>query len=105
MNINLTIHYGALVMNNPVVIAASNIVTDVHNLIKLEEAGAAAIVFKSLFEEQLQLESLQLDQITETYSDWDAEHSTFFPPVRFAGPADHLRQLREAKKKISIPLI
>jgi len=105
MNINLSINYGDLQLKNPIVIGASNIVTDVNNLIKLEEAGAAAVVFKSLFEEQLQLESLQLDQITETYSDWDAEHSTFFPPVRFAGPADHLRQLKEAKKKISIPLI
>jgi len=105
MNINLSINYGGLQLKNPIVIGASNIVTDVNNLIKLEEAGAAAVVFKSLFEEQLQLESLQLDQITETYSDWDAEHSTFFPPVRFAGPADHLRQLKEAKKKISIPLI
>jgi dihydroorotate dehydrogenase (fumarate) len=105
MSINLSINYGGLELKNPIVIGASNIVTDVDNLIKLEEAGAAAIVFKSLFEEQLQLESLQLDQITETYSDWDAEHSTFFPPVRFAGPADHLRQLKEAKKKISIPLI
>ena len=57
MNINLSINYGGLQLKNPIVIGASNIVTDVNNLIKLEEAGAAAVVFKSLFEEQLQLES------------------------------------------------
>lgn len=105
MNLNLSVSYGGLVLKNPIVIGASNIVTDVHNLVKLEEAGAAAIVYKSLFEEQIQLESLQLDDIQDSLSNWDAEHSSFLPPIRHAGPADHLRQLKEAKKHITIPLI
>ncbi|MEO5602385.1 MAG: dihydroorotate dehydrogenase-like protein [Cyclobacteriaceae bacterium] len=105
MGINLSTTYGGLTIKNPIVIGASNIVTDVNNLVKLEEAGAAAIVYKSLFEEQIQLESLQLDQVQESYSDWDAEHSTFFPSARHAGPAEHLRQLKEARSKIKIPLI
>jgi dihydroorotate dehydrogenase (fumarate) len=87
------------------VIGASNIVTDVQNLVKLEEAGAAAIVYKSLFEEQIQLESFKLDQTHEDLSNWDAEHSSFFPAPRHAGPSEHLRQLKEARSKIKIPLI
>jgi dihydroorotate dehydrogenase (fumarate) len=105
MAINLATDYGGLKLKNPIVIGASNIVTDVNNLVKLEEAGAAAIVYKSLFEEQIQLESLQLDQRHEAYSHWDAEHSSFFPPARHAGPAEHLRQLKEAKNAVTIPVI
>ncbi|MBL7854997.1 MAG: dihydroorotate dehydrogenase-like protein [Cyclobacteriaceae bacterium] len=105
MAINLSTHYGGLALKNPIVIGASNIVTDLDNLVKLEKAGAAAIVYKSLFEEQLQLEQYNLEQQQEAYSNWDAEHETFFPRVRHAGPAEHILRLRDAKRKISIPLI
>ena len=105
MSTNLSTYYGGLTIKNPIVIGASNIVTDPANLVKLEEAGAAAIVFKSLFEEQIQMETLQLEQLQEAHSDWDAEHSTLFPTIKHAGPAEHLRQLKEARKAIKIPLI
>jgi dihydroorotate dehydrogenase (fumarate) len=94
-----------MVLKNPIVIGASNIVTDVANLEKLEEAGAAAIVYKSLFEEQIQLESYQLEEKLESLSNWDSEHDTMLPSVKHAGPAEHLRQLKEARKHLTIPLI
>lgn len=105
MSINLSTHYGGIALKNPIVIGASNIVTDLNNLVKLEQAGAAAIVYKSLFEEQIELESYSHDQQMESYKNWDAEHDSFFPKAKHAGPADHLRQLKEAKRAISIPLI
>ena len=105
MNTNLSTTYGGLTLKNPVVVGASNLVTNPENLTQLEEAGAAAIVYKSLFEEQIELESYRMDQLQETYSDWDSEHSSLFPPIAHAGPAEHLRQLKEARKKITIPLI
>lgn len=105
MNTDLRTQYGGLTLKNPLVVGASNIVTDLHNLVKLQDAGAAAIVFKSLFEEQIQLESFALEQAQEEYSNFDAEHITFFPSTRHAGPAEHLIQLRKAKDKLTIPLI
>jgi dihydroorotate dehydrogenase (fumarate) len=105
MNINLTTNYGGLTLKNPIVIGASNLVTDIGNLIMLEQAGAAAIVYKSLFEEQIELESLSMEHKMESYRGWDAEHDSFFPMVKHAGPAEHLMKLKEAKKAISIPLI
>lgn len=105
MNMNLSTTYGGLVLRNPIVIGASNLVTDTDNLVQLEEAGAAAIVYKSLFEEQIQLEAYKLDEVREVYSDWDSEHSSLFPPIAHAGPAEHLMQLREARKRLTIPLI
>ncbi|MEK6782299.1 MAG: dihydroorotate dehydrogenase-like protein [Bacteroidota bacterium] len=105
MSINLSATYGGLALKNPIVIGASNIVTDSTNLIKLEQAGAAAIVYKSLFEEQIELESYSHDLKMEAYQGWDAEHDSFFPAVKHAGPAEHLRQLKEAKRTLTIPLI
>lgn len=105
MNTNLSTIYGGLLLKNPIVVGASNLVTTPDTLVQLEEAGAAAIVYKSLFEEQIELESFQLSQMQEAYSDWDSEHSSLFPPISHAGPKEHLRQLREARKKLTIPLI
>jgi dihydroorotate dehydrogenase (fumarate) len=103
--VDLKTKYCGLTLKNPIVVGASNLVTDIDNLVKLEKAGAAAIVYKSLFEEQIQLESLELEQSQEVYSNWDAEHESFFPSMKHGGPAEHLLRLRQARNAISIPLI
>jgi len=94
-----------LKLKNPLVIGASNIVSDLNDMVKLEEAGAAAVVYKSLFEEQIQLEAHQLDEEMEAYEGWDAEHETMFPTVEHAGPRAHLLKLKKAKQTLSIPVI
>ncbi len=103
--VDLKTKYCGLTLKNPIVVGASNLVTDVDNLVKLEKAGAAAIVYKSLFEEQIQLESLEMEQSFEAHSNWDAEHDSFFPALKHGGPAEHLLRLRQARNAISIPLI
>ncbi len=105
MKPSLSTYYGGLTLKNPIVVGASSLVTNVTDLVKMEEAGAAAVVYKSLFEEQIQLESFQWEQRNESYSNWDAEHTSFFPDMRHSGPAEHFRKLKEAKRSISIPLI
>ncbi len=102
---DLKTKYCGLTLRNPIVIGASNLVTDIDNLVKLEKAGAGAIVYKSLFEEQIQLESLEMENAHEMYSNWDAEHDSFFPKMKHGGPAEHLLRLRQAKNAIGIPLI
>lgn len=76
---NLKTRYMGLELKNPVIAGASNLVTDPENLKKIEKSGAAAIVYKSLFEEQVQLENLELyERITE-YDERNAEMITLFP--------------------------
>ena len=103
--VDLTTKYCGLTLKNPIVVGASNLVTDLDNLVKLERAGAAAIVYKSLFEEQIQLESLDMENAQDTFSNWDAEHDSFFPSLKHGGPAEHLLRLRQARRAVSIPLI
>ena len=92
-------------IDNPIIIGASNLVNDLDKMKKAEELGAAAIVYKSLFEEELQLEEFQLDEKLTEFNDINAEMLTTHPKLQFAGPEEHLLNLRKAKESISIPLI
>jgi len=102
---DLTTNYCGLKLKNPVIVGASNLVTEEKNLKRLEEAGAAAIVYKSLFEEQLHLENFELDEQLTEYDDRNAEMLNIFPELEHAGPKFHLLQLEKAKKQLNIPLI
>lgn len=92
-------------IKNPVIIGASNLTSDLESLVKLEEHGAAAVVFKSLFEEQIELENLELQESMAEYNDRHAEMTTLFPKIELGGPEEHLEKLKNAKKKLSIPVI
>ena len=103
---DLKTHYMGLELKNPIIIGASNIVTDIENLKRIEKAGAAAVVYKSLFEEQIQLENLELDERKTEYSERNAEMISLFP-VSISGTSDimeHLIALKKAKDSISIPV-
>ncbi|MEZ5198946.1 MAG: dihydroorotate dehydrogenase-like protein [Bacteroidales bacterium] len=102
---DLKTRYMGIELKNPVIVGASNLVTQVDNLKRMEEAGAAAIVYKSLFEEQIQLENLQLFDQMEEYTHRHAEGSSLFPEIEHAGPEEYLINLRKAKESIGIPLI
>lgn len=102
---NLTVSYLGIPLKNPIIAGASNMVNNPETLKNLEEAGAAAIVYKSLFEEQIQLESIQFQDELELYNERNAEMITLFPEMEHAGPEEHLTKLREARSLLHIPLI
>jgi dihydroorotate dehydrogenase (fumarate) len=102
---NLSSSYMGIELKNPIIVGASNLVTDVNTVKKLEQAGAAAIVYKSLFEEQVQLESLEMQQDLEEYNEIHAEMITLFPDLQHAGPEEHLLNLKNLKKEVTIPVI
>ncbi len=101
---DLRTHYMGIELKNPIIVGASNLVLDEHHLKQMEEAGAAAVVYKSLFEEQVQLENLALSEALEEYSERHAEMTTLFPDIEHAGPKEFLMHLRNARKVLSIPL-
>ncbi|MGD2033697.1 MAG: dihydroorotate dehydrogenase-like protein [Bacteroidales bacterium] len=102
---NLKTSYMGIELKNPVIVGASNLVNNIENVKKIEEAGAGAIVYKSLFEEQIQLESAQLDDKLHEYSERHAEMINLFPSIEHAGPEEHLFNLARVKKTIQIPVI
>jgi len=102
---DLSTTYLGLKLKNPIIVGASNLVTDLNFLKKLEEAGASAVVYKSLFEEQIQLENLESYHAEEDYGTRHAEMGSMFPPSVDHGPAEFLFNLAKARQTLKIPLI
>ena len=102
---NLTSNYLGIELKNPIVVGACDLLENTDNLLKLEKAGAGAIVYKSLFEEQVQLEDLELSMQLQEFNDRNAEMTSLFPDVSHAGTGEHLYQLKKAVEKVSIPVI
>ncbi|MCB2221155.1 MAG: dihydroorotate dehydrogenase-like protein [Bacteroidetes bacterium] len=101
---NLTTKYMGVELKNPVIVGACNLVENRENLKRMEAAGAAAIVYKSLFEEQIQLESLQMSDQLEEYSERNAEMRSLFPDIEHAGPEEYLMNLKMAINSVNIPV-
>ncbi len=102
---NLKTNFMGLELRNPLIIGSCNLSTSPDNLRKMEEAGAGAVVLKSLFEEQIQLETYQMEQELEVYNERNAEMTSLFPALQHAGPKEHLMMVKNAKKTVSIPVI
>jgi dihydroorotate dehydrogenase (fumarate) len=92
-------------LKNPVIAGACELTSDLDSMKRMEDAGAAAVVAKSLFEEQIQLERYKFDEDQEKYNYRHAEMITVFPHMEYAGPAEHLKWLRETKEALDIPVI
>lgn len=96
--------YMGIELKNPIIIGSNNLVTDVKNAKAMEDAGAAALVYKSLFEEQIQLESYEMEMQMEAYNDRNAEMTKLFPDLDHAGPKEHLLNLKKVKQAVDIPV-
>ena len=103
--INLKTKYMGIELDNPIIIGASNMSKDLDKLKKAEELGVAAVVYKSLFEEQIQLERLQIDEKLTEFNDINAEMLTTQPDIIYEGSDNHLFNLRKTKESLSIPVI
>ncbi len=102
---NLKTNYMGLELKNPVIMGACNLTLDVDVAKRIEDAGAAAIVFKSLFEEQINLESMQMEEDLNEYAERNAEMINLFPNLKHAGPEEHLDKLSKLKAAVGIPVI
>lgn len=104
---DLATTYLGLTLKNPLVASASPLCEEVGNLRRMEEAGAAAVVLHSLFEEQITFESQQLDRFLSQGTESFAESLTYFPSVGDyrLGPDGYLEHVRRAKAALKIPVI
>jgi len=104
---DLTTTYLGLKLKNPLVASASPLSEKVETVMKLEEAGIAAIVMYSLFEEQIIHESMELDHYLDYGTDSYAEALTYLPDIgRYSiGPDKYLSHLKKVKESVSIPVI
>ena len=102
---NLNVEFMGLNLKNPIIVGACTLSATVEGAKDLEEAGAAAIVYKSLFEEQIIMERAQLSDELDEYAHRNAEMTSLFPALEHAGPKAHLLKLKEVKENVNIPVI
>lgn len=104
---DITTKYLGLKLRSPLVVSASPLSEDVDNIRRMEDAGAAAVVLYSLFEEQLRHDRLELNQRLEHGTESFAEALSYFPePDEFRlGPEEYLKHIAAAKKATRIPII
>jgi dihydroorotate dehydrogenase (fumarate) len=105
---NLTTTYLGLKLRSPLVPSASAPLTEnIDNIKCMEDAGAAAVVLHSIFEEQLRLEEYELHHHLSYGTESFAEALTYFPePETFrVGAEEYLDRIRKAKEMANIPII
>ncbi len=104
---DLSTSYLGLTLSSPLVASASPLSEDLGNLRRMEDAGAAAVVLHSLFEEQIERESQALDRSLSAGTETYAESLTYFPDLKHynLGPEGYLEHVRRAKAALGIPVI
>ena len=105
--IDLSTTYHGINLKNPLVVSASPLAEELRNLRRMEDSGAAAIVLPSLFEEQINIESSELDQFLQQGTESFAESLTYFPDMTGynLGPEGYCEHVRRAKAAVGIPII
>ncbi len=104
---NLKTTYMGLKLRTPLVVSASPLSEDIGNLTRMEDAGAAAVVLHSLFEEQIRYERYELHWNTTQGTESYPEALSYFPDPHelCVGPEAYLKHIAKAKATVTIPII
>ena len=105
----LATKYLGLSLKNPLVASASPLNSKLDNLRRLEDAGAAAIVLPSLFQEQIESEADAREARVEVYGESSPEALSYFPAAASVPygmrPERYLDLVRRGTEAVSIPII
>jgi dihydroorotate dehydrogenase (fumarate) len=107
MHAELKTTYLGMQLSNPIVASAGPLTSDLDTLKRLEQAGVAAAVLPSLFEEQINRDQQRIHELYEFQTYASAESLSYFPSLRDynVGPREYLQLLETAKQSVRIPLI
>jgi dihydroorotate dehydrogenase (fumarate) len=107
MSVDLRTRYLGMELANPLVPSASPLCSRIDTLRRLEDAGAAAVVLPSLFEEQIEHEALQVHWLLEWGAHSFVEAASYFPELDDynTGPDAYLRHVELTKAELGIPVI
>jgi dihydroorotate dehydrogenase (fumarate) len=101
---SLQTRYMGIALANPILAGASDLTSNIDSIKRIEEAGAGALVLKSLFEEQIQLERMRLEEDLEAGNERYAEMASIFPKLQHAGSKEHLMWVKKSRAAVTIPV-
>ena len=104
---DLTTRYMGLQLKNPLVASASPLTGELDSLKRLEDAGAAALILPSLFQEEIEAEAARYEHLTSAHDDSWPEGLSNFPKLPDAqhGPHHYLELVRRARQAVGVPVI
>jgi dihydroorotate dehydrogenase (fumarate) len=107
MSVDLSTRYLGLPLKHPIVASASPLTGSIDSLRRLQDAGVAAVVLPSLFEEQIEHEEMATHNLMMYGAELSPEAHGFFPEMQSypTGPDRYLKLIGEAKRALSVPVI
>ena len=106
---DLSTKYLGLTLRNPIVVGSSGLTDSVDKIVELDKNGVGAVVLKSLFEEQIMLEAdhniKKAQEDGMIYSDYSETLDYIDVHVKEKELGNYIELIREAKNKVSIPVI
>src|SRR4029453_3536553 len=103
---NLATNYMGIPLPHPLTIGSGPLTNDLDTVKQLEDAGAAALVLRSLYEEEIVSEQMAAFFNSDNYNDSSAEAGSYFPEPDLAPGADeYLEHVRRVKEAVNIPII
>src|SRR5215813_9624618 len=104
---NLTTTYLGLQLPHPLIVGAAGPLTnELDNVKQLEDAGASALVLRSLYEEEITGEQMSAFFHSDSHDESSPEAGSYFPdPLLALGPDEYLEHLRQVKAAVAIPVI
>lgn len=97
--------YLGIQLESPLVVAASSISNYIDRIEMAEKAGAGALVIRSLFEEQIMFDALQLEDSLSVGSESFPEALSYFPDIKHGEAEEHLMWIRKTRDVVKMPLI
>jgi dihydroorotate dehydrogenase (fumarate) len=105
--IDLSTRYLGMALKHPIVASASPLTGSIDSLKRLEDAGVAAVVLPSLFEEQIEHDEMAAHNLMLYGAELSPEASGFFPEQQQynTGPDRYLKLIADARKSLRVPVI
>ena len=101
---DLAVTYMGIQLKNPIIVSSSSLTNTVEKIKRCEDSGAGAVVLKSLFEEQIEAQTAEIEE-----DSWPYPHPEAFDYVRQMGMRlgqdEYLKLIKDAKKAVKIPVI
>ncbi|MGI6295765.1 MAG: dihydroorotate dehydrogenase-like protein [Armatimonadota bacterium] len=101
---NISTSFMGINMSSPIVVGASTLSNQTDNIKRAEDAGAGGLVIHSLFQEQIELEAMEIEEELLISSNHFAESLTYFPQMEHAGAREHIMWVERARKEVKFPL-
>lgn len=102
--VDLKTTFMGIPLRSPIVVGASSVSAMVDRIAMAEQAGAGALVIRSLFEEQIQLDALRLQDDLSVGAESYSEALSYFPNLKHGEAAEHLMWVEKARKAVKMPL-